>query len=290
MNDKIIRGMASNNEIRFFAAYTKETVEEARKIHDLSPVCTAALGRTLTAGAMMGAMCKDLNEVLTIKLSGNGPAKSVTVTADANSNVKGIIYQPHIDLPPKSNGHLDVGGAIGNSGIITVIRDSGIGQPYVGQTNLVSGEVAEDLTYYFAESEQIPTSVGLGVLVGTDLSVLHAGGFIIQLMPFASEETISKLEDSLKTVNSVTDYFQNSLSPEDMMHEILGEITIEEVRSARYHCNCSRERVTKALISLGKKEIQDMIDDNKPITMHCDFCHCDYVFTIPELEEILAAI
>lgn len=290
MNDKIIRGMASNNEIRFFAAYTKETVEEARKIHDLSPVCTAALGRTLTAGAMMGAMCKDLNEVLTIKLSGNGPAKSVTVTADANSNVKGIIYQPHIDLPPKSNGHLDVGGAIGDSGIITVIRDSGIGQPYVGQTNLVSGEVAEDLTYYFAESEQIPTSVGLGVLVGTDLSVLHAGGFIIQLMPFASEETISKLEDSLKTVNSVTDYFQNSLSPEDMMHEILGEITIEEVRSARYHCNCSRERVTKALISLGKKEIQDMIDDNKPITMHCDFCHRDYVFTIPELEEILAAI
>lgn len=291
MKDYIVRGMAAGNEIRFLAAYTRETVETARTTHNLSPVCSAALGRLLTGGALMGAMCKNEDDVLTLKINGTGPAKSLTVTADAHSNVKGIIYNNAVDLPLKENGHLDVGGAIG-SGTLVVIRDEGPGEPYVGQTALVSGEIGEDLTYYFAESEQIPTSVGLGVLVDRDLSIKHAGGFIIQLLPFASEETISKLENSLANVQSVTDYFNKGMTPEDMMRDIIGEkvfgtdIMIEETVDTQYHCNCSRERVTKALISIGKDELKSMIDDGEPINLHCDFCNTDYEFTIPEIQEI----
>ena len=291
MKDYIVRGMAAGNEIRFLAAYTRETVETARTTHNLSPVCSAALGRLLTGGALMGAMCKNEDDVLTLKINGTGPAKSLTVTADAHSNVKGIIYNNAVDLPLKENGHLDVGGAIG-SGTLVVIRDEGPGEPYVGQTALVSGEIGEDLTYYFAESEQIPTSVGLGVLVDRDLSIKHAGGFIIQLLPFASEETISKLENSLANVQSVTDYFNKGMTPEEMMRDIIGEkvfgsdIMIEETVDTQYHCNCSRERVTKALISIGKDELKSMIDDGEPVNLHCDFCNTDYEFTIPEIQEI----
>ncbi len=291
MKDYIVRGMAAGNEIRFLAAYTRETVETARTTHNLSPVCSAALGRLLTGGALMGAMCKNEDDVLTLKINGTGPAKSLTVTADAHSNVKGIIYNNAVDLPLKENGHLDVGGAIG-SGTLVVIRDEGPGEPYVGQTALVSGEIGEDLTYYFAESEQIPTSVGLGVLVDRDFSIKHAGGFIIQLLPFASEETISKLENSLANVQSVTDYFNKGMTPEEMMRDIIGEkvfgsdIMIEETVDTQYHCNCSRERVTKALISIGKDELKSMIDDGEPVNLHCDFCNTDYEFTIPEIQEI----
>ena len=291
MKDYIVRGMAAGNEIRFLAAYTRETVETARKTHNTSPVCSAALGRLLTGGALMGAMCKNEDDVLTIKVNGDGPAKSITVTADAKLNVKGLIYNNAVDLPLKSNGHLDVGGAVGR-GTLVVIRDEGPGEPYVGQTELVSGEIGEDLTYYFAESEQIPTSVGLGVLVDRDLSIKHAGGFIIQLLPFATDETITKLENRLANIDSVTNYFNRGMTPEDMMRDILGEevfgqdIIIEDTRDTQYRCNCSRERVTKALISIGKKELKSMIDDGEPVNLHCDFCNSDYEFTIPEIQEI----
>ena len=291
MKDYIIKGMAANNEIRFVAAYSRSAVQKAREIHNTSPVCSAALGRLLTGGALMGAMCKNEGDVLTLKIDGDGPAKSVTVTADAASNVKGLIYNNAVDLPLKSNGHLDVGGAIGR-GTLTVIRDEGISTPYVGQTALVSGEIGEDLTYYYAESEQIPTSVGLGVLVDRDLSIKHAGGFIIQLLPFASEETISALEDSLAKVDSVTNYFEKGMTVEEMMRSIIGEeifgqdVNIEETRPMQYHCNCSRERVTKALISLGRKELKSMLDDGEPVNLHCDFCNSDYEFSIPELQTI----
>ncbi|MCR4846797.1 MAG: Hsp33 family molecular chaperone HslO [Eubacterium sp.] len=291
MKDYIVRGMAAGNEIRFLAAYTRETVETARKTHNTSPVCSAALGRLLTGGALMGAMCKNEDDVLTIKVNGDGPAKSITVTADAKLNVKGLIYNNAVDLPLKSNGHLDVGGAVGR-GTLVVIRDEGPGEPYVGQTELVSGEIGEDLTYYFAESEQIPTSVGLGVLVDRDLSIKHAGGFIIQLLPFATDETITKLENRLANIDSVTNYFNRGMTPEDMMRDILGEevfgqdIIIEDTRDTQYKCNCSRERVTKALISIGKKELKSMIDDGEPVNLHCDFCNSDYEFTIPEIQEI----
>ena len=291
MNDYIIRGMAAGNEIRFVAAYSRETVEKAREIHNTSPVCSAALGRLLTGGALMGAMCKNDTDVLTLKVNGDGPAKAITVTVDAKLNVKGIIYNNQIDLPLKADGHLDVGGAVGR-GTLTVIRDEGIGDPYVGQTALVSGEIGEDLTYYFADSEQIPTSVGLGVLVDRDLSVKHAGGFIIQLLPFASEETITKLENSLAAISSVTNYFNDGLTPEEMMESIIGKdvfgdsIHIEDSRKTQYSCNCSRERVTKALISIGKKELKSMIDDGEPVNLHCDFCNTDYEFSIDEIKYI----
>ncbi|MBO4864310.1 MAG: Hsp33 family molecular chaperone HslO [Eubacterium sp.] len=285
MKDILIKGMALGNEVRFLAAYTRQTVEDARQIHNTSPVCSAALGRLLTGGALMGAMCKNDSDVLTLKVNGSGPIKSITVTADASPNVKGIIYNNAVDLPLKANGHLDVGSAVGK-GTLTVIRDEGIGEPYVGQTSLATGEIGEDLTYYFAESEQIPTSVGLGVLVDRDLSIKHAGGFIIQLLPFASEATITRLEKSLSELSSVTDFFNKGMTPEDMMISILGDLNIEETRDVQYKCNCSKDRVTKALISLGKKEIRSMLDDEKPVNLHCDFCNTDYEFSIPELQEI----
>lgn len=286
MNDQILQGLAFGNEVRFLAAYTKETVNKAQQIHHTYPVCTAALGRLLTGAAMMGAMCKNEEDLITLKIDGDGPIRQAAVTADAHGNVKGLLYDPAVELPLKANGHLDVGTAIGH-GTLCVIKDLGLKEPYVGQTSLVSGEIGEDLTYYFASSEQVPTSVGLGVLVDTDLSVKHAGGFIIQLLPFASEDTISALEQALGKVRSVTDYFLQGKTPEEMMQDILGEIEIEAVRPVQYHCNCDRERVTKALISLGRKELDEMIADDRPVTLHCDFCNKDYTFSVDELKALL---
>ena len=286
MNDQILQGLAFGNEVRFLAAYTKETVNKAQQIHHSYPVCTAALGRLLTGAAMMGAMCKNEEDLITLKIDGDGPIRQAAVTADAHGNVKGLLYDPAVELPLKANGHLDVGTAIGH-GTLCVIKDLGLKEPYVGQTSLVSGEIGEDLTYYFASSEQVPTSVGLGVLVDTDLSVKHAGGFIIQLLPFASEDTISALEQALGKVRSVTDYFLQGKTPEEMMRDILGEIEIEAVRPVQYHCNCDRERVTKALISLGRKELDEMIADDRPVTLHCDFCNKDYTFSVDELKALL---
>ncbi len=286
MNDQILQGLAFGNEVRFLAAYTKETVNKAQQIHHTYPVCTAALGRLLTGAAMMGAMCKNEEDLITLKIDGDGPIRQAAVTADAHGNVKGLLYDPAVELPLKANGHLDVGTAIGH-GTLCVIKDLGLKEPYVGQTSLVSGEIGEDLTYYFASSEQVPTSVGLGVLVDTDLSVKHAGGFIIQLLPFASEDTISALEQALGKVRSVTDYFLQGKTPEEMMRDILGEIEIEAVRPVQYHCNCDRERVTKALISLGRKELDEMIADDRPVTLHCDFCNKDYTFSVDELKALL---
>jgi molecular chaperone Hsp33 len=287
MKDHIIRGITENREVRFFAAYTREICETARTTHGLSPVCTAALGRLLTAGAIMGAMCKNESDVLTLRIEGDGPLSKVTVTADAHCHVKGLVSATDIWNAPKANGHLDVGGAIGK-GTLFVIRDTGLAEPYVGQTKLVSGEIAEDLTYYFASSEQIPTSVGLGVLIDRNLTVQHAGGFLIQLMPFASDETVSRLEKSLTGMESVTEFFRKGKTPEDMMREILGSIIIEEERDTEYHCSCSRERVERVLISLGKENLEEMIEDGDPVTMHCDFCNTDYTFSVDELKEILA--
>lgn len=295
MEDYLIKGMAAGNEIRYFAAYTRESVEKAREIHNTSPVCSAAMGRLLTGGALVGSMCKNDTDVLTLKVEGNGPIHSITVTADAKSNVKGIIYNNNVDLPLKPNKHLDVASAVG-LGVLTVIRDEGLKEPYVGTTALMTSEIGDDLTYYFAESEQIPTSVGLGVLVDTDCSIKHAGGFIIQLLPFASEETISKLEESIAKVKSVTEYFDKGMTVEEMMKSIIGEevfgtdISIEEKRSVQYKCNCSRERVTKALISIGRKELQSIINDGEPITMHCDFCNSDYKFEIDEIKQLMTEI
>ena len=284
--DKIISGMARGNEIRFFAADTRDTVEKSREIHNTSPICTAALGRLLTAGSMMAAMMKNEDDVLTLSIDCDGPAKGLTVTADAHLNVKGIIKNPLVIMSPNAAGHLNVGGAIGR-GTLSVIRDEGIAQPYVGRTQLVSGEIAEDITYYYAESEQIPTSVGLGVLMSKDNTVKRAGGFIIQLLPFASDETISFLEDRLAAFSSVTTFLDTGADIEDMMKALLGDdLTIEQTRETQYKCNCSRERVTKALISIGREEIDEMIKDGEAITLNCEFCDSHYTFSIDELKEI----
>ena len=290
MSDHIIRGMALNNEVRYFAARTTDLVEYSRSIHDTSPVCTAALGRLLTAGVLMGNMQKNDSDILTLRINCDGPAKGLTVTADRNGNVKGIIYEPVVVLPPNKNGKLDVGGALGQ-GILSVIRDSGRREPYVGQTILVTGEIAEDITYYFMESEQIPTSVGLGVLMTTENTVEAAGGFIIQLMPFASEESIRRIEDGLKDFGSVTAHLSKGESLLDMMKCLLGDdVSVEEDIPAQYKCNCSRERVTKALISIGKKELTSMIEDGKEVTINCEFCESHYTFSVDELKIILAGI
>lgn len=290
MSDYIIRGMAADNQVRFFAANTKEVVETARQHHDTSPVATAALGRLLTGGAMMGAMCKNKTDVITLQIQCSGPIGGLVVTADAEANVKGYAFNKDVMLPPNKAGKLDVGGAL-DLGVLTVIKDLGLKEPYSGQTQLVTGEIAEDLTYYFAESEQIPTSVALGVLMNKDNTVRQAGGFIIQMMPFASEEVISALEERLKDFSSVTSHLDRGETPEDMIAELFEGFgyTIEDKMPTRFYCNCSKERVSRAVISVGKKELDDMIEEGKPIEVNCHFCNSHYQFTVDELKEMRKA-
>ena len=285
MKDQMIQGLAYGTELRFFAAYTKDTVQEAVRIHGTSPVCSAALGRLLTAAAMMGRMEKNDNDLVTLRIDGDGPIGGMTVTADVCGHVKGLISNPFVDIPLKENGHLDVGTAVGR-GTLSVIRGAADADPYTGQIQLVTGEIGEDLTYYFAESEQIPTSVGLGVLVDRDLSIMHAGGFILQLLPFASEETISMLEQSLKEHPSVTDMLKEDPDPAGMMRKILGDITIEDRCDVAYSCSCNRQRVEKALISLGRNELEKLVADGEKIKLHCDFCNKDYEFTTEEIKAL----
>ena len=287
MKDYIVRATAAEGQVRAFAATTKELVETAREHHNTSPVATAALGRLLTAGAMMGSMMKNETDMLTLQVRGDGPLGGITVTADSKGDVKGYVNNPDVMLPPK-NGKLDVGGAVG-IGLLQVIKDMGLKEPYSGQTILVSSEIAEDLTYYFANSEQVPSSVGLGVLMEKDNTVKQAGGFIIQLMPFTDDEVINKLEENLKKVTSVTSLLEEGHTPESLLKLILDgfDVEIMETVPTQFYCNCSKERVEKALISVGKKEIKEMIDDGKEIELNCHFCNKNYIFTVDELKSIL---
>lgn len=288
MKDYIVRATAANAQIRAFAVTSRELVEQARAIHDLSPVITAALGRLLTAGAMMGSMLKGEKDVLTLQIHCDGPVRGLAVTADAKANVRGTALEPQVMLPPNAIGKLDVGGAVGN-GILSVIKDMGLKEPYVGQTQLQTGEIAEDLTYYFATSEQVPSAVGLGVLMEKDNTVKQAGGFIIQLMPFADDETINALEEKLKTMDSVTKILDDGNSPEQLLELLLGDLGLEinDTIPARYYCDCSRERVERAIISIGKKDIQEMIDDAKPVEVRCQFCDKIYNFGIDDLQRMI---
>lgn len=288
MADYIVRATAANAQIRAFAANTKEMVEEARRIHNTSPVVTAARGRLLTGGAMMGAMQKGEEDLLTLQVSGDGPLKGMTVTADARGNVKGYAIEPQVMLPPSKAGKLDVGGAVGK-GSLRVIKDMGLKEPYVGQTVLQTGEIAEDLTYYFATSEQVPSSVGLGVLMEKDNTVKQAGGFILQLMPFAEEEVIAKLEQNLSDFTSVTRVLDEGKTPEEMLGLLLSGLDLEitDTRPAAFCCNCSRERVERAIISIGRKEIREMIEEQKPISVNCHFCNREYSFSPAQLKELL---
>ncbi len=287
MADYILRATAAKGQIRAFAATTKDTVEAARAAHNTSPVATAALGRLLTAGAMMGVMMKGEEDLLTLKIQGDGPIGGLTVTADAKGRVKGYVFNPSVLLPPNEKGKLDVGGALG-LGVLSVIKDMGLKEPYVGQTILVTGEIAEDLTYYFASSEQTPSSVALGVLMNGENTVRQAGGFILQMMPGASEEVIGRLEEKLGEIVSVTAMLDEGKTPETILGDVLGGFGLEirEKIPAQFYCNCTKRRVEKALISIGKKEIQEMIQDGKPIEINCHFCSRHYVFSVEELKEI----
>lgn len=289
MTDYIVRATAANSQIRAFACTTKNLVEYARSVHETSPVVTAALGRLLSAGAMMGSMMKGENDLLTLKINCSGPIKGLIVTADANANVKGYAYENNVMLPASPKGKLDVGKAL-DLGVLSVIKDLGLKEPYVGQTNLVSGEIAEDITYYYANSEQVPSSVALGVLMNRENTVRAAGGSIIQLLPFAEEEVIAKLEEKISKVTSVTSMLDSDMTPEMILEELLGEFGLEilDKTPTQFVCNCTKERVEKAIISIGEKDIKEMVEDGEPIEVNCHFCNKNYNFSVEELEGILA--
>ncbi|HIY60324.1 MAG TPA: Hsp33 family molecular chaperone HslO [Candidatus Eisenbergiella pullistercoris] len=287
MSDYLVRAAAADAQVRAFAVTARDTVETARKAHDTSPVMTAALGRLLCAGAMMGSMMKGDADILTLQIRGDGPAGGLTVTADSKGRVKGYAVHPQVILPANSQGKLDVGGAIG-AGTLQVIRDLGLKEPYVGQTDLQTGEIAEDLTWYFAASEQVPSSVGLGVLMEKNNTVKQAGGFIVQLMPFAEETVIEKLEANLSRVHSVTKLLEDGNSPEQILGILLEGMDMEILSAmpVEFSCNCSRERVAKALYSIGKKEMDEMIADGEPIEVKCHFCNRAYQFSVEDLKQI----
>ena len=289
MNDYLIRGIAAEGTVRAFAIKSTELVAVARERHKTFPVVTAALGRLLSAGAMMGSMMKGDDDLVSLSIKGDGPIQSIMVTADSHGNVKGFPGNPSVDIPPKRPGKLDVGGAVGE-GTLTVVMDLGLAEPYNGTVELQNGEIAEDLAYYFASSEQTPSAVGLGVMVDTNSEVKHAGGWIIQMMPNASEETTSKLESKLATIEPVTTLMDRGMSPEDILGYILEDLDFEitDKQDVRFHCNCSKERVSKALATIKSEEIQDIIDEGKDIDVKCYFCNTTYSFTPAELEEILA--
>ena len=287
MKDYIVRATAAKGQVRAFAARTTQLVETARVRHSTSPVATAALGRLLTAGAMMGSMMKNDTDMLTLMIRSGGPLGGITVTADSHANVKGYVQNPDVMLPAK-NGKLDVGGAVG-AGLLQVIKDMGLKEPYAGQTILVSSEIAEDLTYYFANSEQIPSSVGLGVLMEKNNTVKCAGGFLLQLMPFAEEKTIDVLEENLKRFTSVTALLEKEYTPEQILAELLGdlELMVTDTLDTRFYCNCSKERVEQAVVSIGRRDIQEMIEEGKDIEVKCHFCNTAYHYTVEDLKRII---
>ncbi len=284
----MVRATAADAQIRAFAATTKNLVEEMRSLHNTSPVVSAALGRLLTGGAMMGAMMKGENDLLTLQIKGDGPIGGMTVTADAHGNVKGYANEAQVILPANAAGKLDVGSAVGK-GILRVVKDMGLKAPYVGQTILQTGEIAEDLTYYFAVSEQTPSSVGLGVFMEKNNTVKQAGGFILQLMPYAEESVIARLEDNLRQFPSVTAALEEGKNPEQMLEALLDGLPMEivDTMDVQYRCDCSKQRVERAMISLGKKELEEMIAEGKEVEAGCQFCNQKYKFTVEELERLI---
>lgn len=287
MQDYIVRATAGNDEVRAFAITSREMVEKARRHHGSSPVVTAALGRMLSAASMMGTMMKGDKDLLTLQAIGDGPMQGITVTSNSKGTVKGFPNVANVEVPDKYEGKLDVGAALGN-GFLRVIRDTGLKEPYVGTVQLQTGEIAEDLTYYFAQSEQTPSAVGLGVLVDTDCSVSHAGGFIVQLMPDTSEHTINQLEFNIRNLETVTKMLSLGLTPEEMLDEVLLGLDhkITDRVSCEFKCDCSKERITRSLATINPADIDEMIEDGKPIEVRCEFCNSTYEFSVEDLEAI----
>lgn len=287
-SDYIVRATAANHQIRAFAISSTNTIEEARQRHNTSPIATVALGRLMSAGAMMGTMMKGDDDIITIQIKGDGPIGGLTVTADAKANVKGYVNNPEVMLPLNSAGQLDVEKALG-IGVLSVIKDIGLKEPYVGDTILVTSDVTQDITYYFATSEQVPTSVGLSVIMSKDNTVKSAGGFIIQLLPDASEEIISALEKKIKEVKNVTTMLEHGYTPEQMLEELLGEFGLDILDKipTQFYCNCSKERMSRALISIGRKELSSLIEEGRTIEVNCHFCGSHYNFDVEELKDLL---
>ena len=288
MSDYIVRATAGNGSIRAFAATTRDLVQHAREVHHTSPVASAALGRMLTAAAMMGSMLKGDKDILTLQVRGEGPLQGIVVTSDSKAQVKGYVFNPSVEIPDLIPGKLNVSGAIG-AGHLSVIKDIGMREPYAGKIELVTGEIAEDLTYYFAQSEQTPSAIGLGVLVETDTSIRRAGGFIIQLLPDATDEMIDKLEKKLATIPYVSDLLDMGQTPEGILEMILGDfdLKIMDTIPTAFYCNCTRERVEKALISIGKDELEKIIREDKKANLHCHFCSKEYDFNEEQLVALL---
>lgn len=287
MKDYLVRGIAANGTVRAFAVNTTETVAYAAKCHETFPVVTAALGRLLSAGAMMGSMMKGEKDLITLTIKGDGPIGNITVTADSHGNVKGFPGNPAVDIPVKYPGKLDVGGAVGN-GTLTVVMDLGLADPYNGMVELQTGEIGDDLAYYFTVSEQTPSAVGLGVMVDTDCSVKHSGGFIIQMMPDVEESTISTLEANLANVRSVTDMMESGMAPEAILESLLGNLDfrLTDREPVQFHCNCDKAKVSAALATIQPADLQEMINDGKDIEVKCFFCNTAYNFSVEELKEL----
>lgn len=292
MSDYIIRATAYNNKILAFAVLSTETVERARNIHSLTPTCCAALGRSITAASMMGMMMKGKEDTLTLTIKGDGPIGKIVVVANNKGKVKGYVENPGVDLPLNKNGKLDVGGAVGKNGFVTVIKDIGLKEPYIGQVEIQTGEIAEDITYYFTVSEQVPSAVGLGVLVGTNGQVLASGGFIIQLMPDVDDAAIEKIEAVIKNMPYTTDLIKDGYLPEDILKYILKDfdLCITEKMDLKFECDCSKERFERAIISLGEEEIQRFIEEKEPVEIICHFCGKKYLIYEDELRELLSII
>ena len=289
MKDYIVRAMTADGFVKAMAISSTHLVERARNIHKTTPTATAALGRVLTAASMMGNLQKVENGALSLQVKGNGPLGTILATSDAVGNVRGYVHNPSITLLEKYAGKLDVGAAVGTDGMLTVIRDLQMKEPYIGSVALVSGEIADDVTAYFAQSEQTPTACALGVLVGTDQSVKVAGGYLIQLLPGAPEEVISRLEQGIAKAGAVTPMLSDGLTPEDILRRVMADFELEflETTEVSYKCYCSRDRVERALISLGKKELQEILEEGKSFPVECQFCDTVYTFTPEDIREIL---
>jgi len=288
--DYIVRASLANDSVRAFAISSTHLVAEARERHRTLPVVTAALGRLLSAGAIMGSMMKGDQDIVTISLKGDGPAGYITVTADSHGHVKGFPGNPNVDIPRKYAGKLDVGTAVGR-GILTVSYDLGLKEPYSGQVEIQTGEVAEDLAYYFTVSEQLPSAVGLGVMVDTDSSVKHAGGFIVQLLPDAPEDVIELLEKKLANLEPVTTMMEQGMTPEEMLLHIFEGVDIEftERHDVKFYCDCSKEKVKRALAAISDKDLQDIVNDDEDIEVKCYFCNTAYKFSIADIKDILSS-
>ncbi|KMP35988.1 MULTISPECIES: redox-regulated molecular chaperone HslO [Bacillus] len=288
MKDYLVKALAFDGEVRAYSVRTTNTVSEAQRRHDTWRTASAALGRSLTAGTMMGAMLKG-DQKLTIKVEGNGPIGPILVDAHANGDVRGYVTNPHVDFEGTEQGKLRVYQAVGNEGFVTVIKDIGMREPFIGQSPIVSGELGEDFTYYFAVSEQTPSSVGVGVLVNGDDSILAAGGFILQIMPGAQEETISFIEDRLQKIPPVSTLIEQGLSPEELLHAVLGEdkVKVLETMDVQFNCTCSRERIESVLISLGKTELEQVREEEEETEVHCHFCNERYKFSKEDITNLI---